>query len=127
MNQTHTQSAHRWQNLGQISDEGSPAPPLGHPDDTKSPLSSQYSSIFANSNQFLKQYLHACTHSSYYICCCNFRRRNVLLVTSTLLSISALVLGALVLTGVATVAIVMAMAFVVGCIAAFDGPARQAM
>ena len=55
-----------------------------------------------------------------------FRRRNVLLVTSTLLGLSALSLGALVLTDVATVPIVMAMAFLVGSIAAFDGPARQA-
>ena len=55
-----------------------------------------------------------------------FRRRHVLLVTSTLLGISALTLGALVLTGVANVAIVLVMAFIVGSIAAFDGPARQA-
>ncbi|MFL6180883.1 MAG: MFS transporter [Actinomycetes bacterium] len=55
-----------------------------------------------------------------------FLRRNVLLVTSILLGLSALTLGALVLTGVATVPIVMVMAFVVGSIAAFDGPARQA-
>jgi MFS family permease len=55
-----------------------------------------------------------------------FLRRNVLLVTSTLLGLTALTLGALVLTGVATVPIVMGMAFVVGSIAAFDGPARQA-
>ena len=55
-----------------------------------------------------------------------FLRRNVLLVTSILLGLSALTLGALVLTGVATVPIVMAMAFVVGSVAAFDGPARQA-
>ena len=55
-----------------------------------------------------------------------FRRRNVLLITSSLLGLTALALGALVLTGVATVPIVMAMAFVVGSVAAFDGPARQA-
>jgi MFS family permease len=55
-----------------------------------------------------------------------FLRRNVLLVTSTLLGLTALTLGILVLTGVATVPIVMGMAFLVGSIAAFDGPARQA-
>jgi MFS family permease len=55
-----------------------------------------------------------------------FLRRNVLLVTSTLLGLTALTLGVLVLTGVATVPLVMAMAFLVGSIAAFDGPARQA-
>ena len=55
-----------------------------------------------------------------------FRRRNVLMITSSLLGLTALSLGALVLTGMATVPIVMAMAFIVGSIAAFDGPARQA-
>jgi MFS family permease len=55
-----------------------------------------------------------------------FKRRSVLRVTSSLLGLSALTLGALVLTGVATVPIVMLMAFLVGSIAAFDGPARQA-
>ena len=55
-----------------------------------------------------------------------FKRRSVLRVTSALLGSSALLLGALVLTGVATVPIVMVMAFLVGSIAAFDGPARQA-
>lgn len=55
-----------------------------------------------------------------------FRRRSVLRVTSTLLGVSALTLGALVLAGIATVPIVMVMAFAVGSIAAFDGPTRQA-
>jgi MFS family permease len=55
-----------------------------------------------------------------------FQRRNVLLVTSSLLGLSALTLGVLVLTGLASVPLVLAMAFLVGSIAAFDGPARQA-
>jgi MFS family permease len=55
-----------------------------------------------------------------------FQRRSVLLVTSSLLGLTALTLGALVLTGLATVPLVLAMAFLVGSVAAFDGPARQA-
>ncbi|HVQ19361.1 MAG TPA: MFS transporter, partial [Actinomycetes bacterium] len=55
-----------------------------------------------------------------------FPRRSVLRLTSTLLGVTALILGALVITGLATVPVVMVMAFVVGSIAAFDGPARQA-
>ncbi|MEO8105818.1 MAG: MFS transporter, partial [Actinomycetes bacterium] len=55
-----------------------------------------------------------------------FPRRTVLFITTALLGIAALSLGALVLTGQATVPLVMVMAFLVGSIAAFDGPARQA-
>lgn len=55
-----------------------------------------------------------------------FRRRQLLFVTTALLGVAALSLGVLVLTGVATVPLVMLMAFLVGSIAAFDGPARQA-
>ncbi|MCZ3389102.1 MAG: MFS transporter [Actinomycetia bacterium] len=55
-----------------------------------------------------------------------FRRRQLLVVTTALLGVAAFSLGVLVLTGVASVSIVMAMAFLVGSIAAFDGPARQA-
>lgn len=55
-----------------------------------------------------------------------FPRRTVLFFTTALLGAAALSLGVLVLTGLATVTIVMVMAFLVGSIAAFDGPARQA-
>ena len=55
-----------------------------------------------------------------------FPRRTVLFFTTALLGAAALSLGALVLTGLATVPLVMVMAFLVGSIAAFDGPARQA-
>ncbi len=55
-----------------------------------------------------------------------FRRRQLLFVTTALLGVAAFSLGVLVLTGVATVPLVMLMAFLVGSIAAFDGPARQA-
>lgn len=55
-----------------------------------------------------------------------FPRRNLLFITTALLGVAALSLGLLVLTGLATVTIVMVMAFLVGSIAAFDGPARQA-
>ncbi|HUV47891.1 MAG TPA: MFS transporter, partial [Actinomycetes bacterium] len=55
-----------------------------------------------------------------------FPRRAVLFITTAFLAVAALSLGALVLTGLATVPIVMVMAFLVGSIAAFDGPARQA-
>ncbi|HUV48750.1 MAG TPA: MFS transporter, partial [Actinomycetes bacterium] len=55
-----------------------------------------------------------------------FPRRAVLFITTAFLGVAALSLGALVLTGLATVSIVMVMAFLVGSIAAFDGPARQA-
>jgi MFS family permease len=55
-----------------------------------------------------------------------FPRRTVLFITTALLGVAALSLGVLVLTGLATVTLVMVMAFLVGSIAAFDGPARQA-
>lgn len=55
-----------------------------------------------------------------------FRRRRMLMVTSSLLGITALLLGALVLTGLATLPLVLVMAFLVGSIAAIDSPARQA-
>ena len=55
-----------------------------------------------------------------------FRKRTLLFVTTALMGIAALTLGVLVLTGLATVAIVMVMSFLVGSIAAFDSPARQA-
>ncbi len=55
-----------------------------------------------------------------------FRRRHLLFITTALLSLAALSLGLLVLTGLATVPIVMVMAFLVGSIASVDGPARQA-
>ena len=55
-----------------------------------------------------------------------FPRRRLLMVTGTLMATLALVLGALVLTGLATVTLVMVMAFVVGSVAALDSPARQA-
>lgn len=55
-----------------------------------------------------------------------FPRRRLLMVTGTLMATLALLLGALVLTGLVTVTIVMVMAFVVGSVAALDSPARQA-
>jgi MFS family permease len=55
-----------------------------------------------------------------------FLRRRLLVVTTALLGLAAFSLGLLVLTGLATVPLVMVMAFLVGSIAAFDGPARQA-
>jgi MFS family permease len=55
-----------------------------------------------------------------------FPRRRLLMVTGTLMATLALALGALVLTGLATVTLVMVMAFVVGSVAALDSPARQA-
>lgn len=55
-----------------------------------------------------------------------FRRRRLLFVTTALLGVAAFSLGLLVITGLATVPLVMLMAFLVGSIAAFDGPARQA-
>ncbi len=55
-----------------------------------------------------------------------FGRRQLLFVTTALLGVAAFSLGVLVLTGSATVPLVMLMAFLVGSIAAFDGPARQA-
>jgi MFS family permease len=54
-------------------------------------------------------------------------RRRMLLITSTTMGLLALALGGLVIAGVATVPIVMAMAFVLGSVAAMDSPARQAM
>ena len=55
-----------------------------------------------------------------------FRRRRLLLVTGRCSAGLALVLGVLVLTGLVTVTLVMVMAFLVGSVAAIDGPARQA-
>lgn len=55
-----------------------------------------------------------------------FRRRRLLFITTALLGVAAFSLGVLVITGLATVPLVMLMAFLVGSIAAFDGPARQA-
>ncbi|HVQ88805.1 MAG TPA: MFS transporter [Actinomycetes bacterium] len=55
-----------------------------------------------------------------------FQRRQLLLITSSLMGAMALVLGATVLTGLITVPIVMILAFTLGAIAAIDGPARQA-
>jgi MFS family permease len=55
-----------------------------------------------------------------------FRRRQLLLITSTLMGALALVLGATVLTGMANVPLVMVLAFVLGAVAAVDSPARQA-
>lgn len=55
-----------------------------------------------------------------------FRRRRMLLVTSTLMGSLALVMGAIVLLGLATVPLVMFLAFALGAVAAVDHPARQA-
>lgn len=55
-----------------------------------------------------------------------FRRRQMLLVTSSLMGSLALVLGAIVLLGLVSVPVVMVLAFVSGAVAAIDSPARQA-
>lgn len=55
-----------------------------------------------------------------------FRRRQLLLITSTLMGVMALAMGTIVLIGLASVWLVMVLAFVLGAIAAVDNPARQA-
>ena len=55
-----------------------------------------------------------------------FRRRRMLLITSTVMGSLALLLGVTVLAGFATVPLVMALAFALGAVAAVDSPARQA-
>src|SRR5262245_60056041 len=52
-------------------------------------------------------------------------RRQLLLVTQTLLTLLALALGVVVFTGIVTVPIVVALAAGVGVVCAFDVPARQ--
>ena len=56
-----------------------------------------------------------------------FPRRSLLLVTASAMGLLAFSLGVVVLTGLATVHLVMAMAFLLGAVAALDSPARQAM
>ena len=55
-----------------------------------------------------------------------FRRRKMLLVTSTALGVLALLLGATAISGLVTVPLVMFFAFTVGAVAAIDAPTRQA-
>lgn len=55
-----------------------------------------------------------------------FRRRQMLLLTSTALGALALLLGVTAISGLVTVPLVMFFAFVVGAVAAIDGPTRQA-
>ncbi|MFZ0324895.1 MAG: MFS transporter [Actinomycetes bacterium] len=56
-----------------------------------------------------------------------FPRRRLLTLTASAMGALALLLGAIVLAGLATVGIVMAMSFALGVVAALDSPARQAM
>ena len=56
-----------------------------------------------------------------------FPRRRLLMVTGASMGALALLLGVIVLAGLATVGLVMAMAFLLGVVAALDSPARQAM
>jgi MFS family permease len=53
-------------------------------------------------------------------------RRKLLVITQVAMGLLALILGGLALAGLATVAIVYALAFALGVAAAFDNPARQA-
>gem|GEM_PF-19891 len=55
-----------------------------------------------------------------------FRRRQMLLVTSTALGALALLLGTIAISGLVTVPLVMFFAFAVGAVAAIDAPTRQA-
>jgi MFS family permease len=55
-----------------------------------------------------------------------FPRRRLLMVTSAAMGLLAAVLGVVVLTGSATVGLVMVLAFALGSAAALDSPARQA-
>ena len=55
-----------------------------------------------------------------------FRRRRMLLITSSLMGAMALLLGATVLSGLISVPLVMVFAFTLGAIASIDAPARQA-
>jgi MFS family permease len=54
-----------------------------------------------------------------------YRKRNILLVTQTIMGVLALVLGVLALTGVVTVWQVYLLAFALGLAAVVDSPARQ--
>ncbi|MDH4353310.1 MAG: MFS transporter, partial [Actinomycetota bacterium] len=55
-----------------------------------------------------------------------FPRRRLLMVTSVAMGVLAAALGIIVLSGSATVGLVMVLAFVLGAAAALDSPARQA-
>ncbi len=55
-----------------------------------------------------------------------FPRRRLLMVTSLAMGLLAVILGVIVLSGNATVGLVMVLAFVLGAAAALDSPARQA-
>jgi len=54
-------------------------------------------------------------------------RRRLLIATASSIALLAAVLGVMVITQVATVAIVMGMAFLLGIVTAIDAPARQAL
>lgn len=55
-----------------------------------------------------------------------FAKRKVMVVTQSLMALTALAMGVLVVTGVATLWHIYLLAFIQGCAAAVDGPARQA-
>jgi MFS family permease len=55
----------------------------------------------------------------------HFDRRRLLMITQSLQAVLALALGALALTGTLVLWHVYTLAFLLGCVTAFDGPARQ--